>query len=243
MNVLSLYDKSGIALMPWAEAGFYCYGYDIQHSQCITKNYGKGSITFTFADLYDFSTLKNIINTHKNKTVFLSAFPPCTDLAVSGAAWFKSKAEKDPNFQQKATDHAIACSWVAEQLNVSYYIENPVSVLSTLWRKPDYSFHPYEYGGYLPINDIHPEYPEYIVPRDAYPKKTCLWTDNGFVMPYKLSVSKDSQYSKQHLKLGGKSERTKNIRSQTPRGFSIAVFKANSAIINAVKTYKQIVSI
>ena len=60
-------------------------------------------------------------------------------------------------------------------------------------------------------------------------------------MPYKLSVSKDSQYSKQHLKLGGKSERTKNIRSQTPRGFSNAGFKANSASINAVKSYKHIV--
>ena len=31
----------------------------------------------------------------------------------------------------------------------------------------------------------------------------------------------------QHKKLGGKSERTKNIRSATPRGFSQAVYEVN----------------
>lgn len=34
-------------------------------------------------------------------------------------------------------------------------------------------------------------------------------------------------YSTQHLKLGGKSQRTKDIRSATPRGFAIAVYEAN----------------
>ena len=66
-------------------------------------------------------------------------------------------------------------------------LENPISVMSSIWRKPDYIFHPYEYGGYLPENDINPIYPEYIKPMDAYPKKkkTCIWSGNGFVMPEK----------------------------------------------------------
>ena len=34
------------------------------------------------------------------------AFPVCTDLAVSGAAHFKRKAERDPLFQRKAANYA-----------------------------------------------------------------------------------------------------------------------------------------
>ena len=107
-------------------------------------------------------------------------------------------------------------------------MENPVSVLSTLWRKPDQSFHPYQYGGYIPSDQsVHPKWPDYIAPYDAYPKKTCLWTGNNFVMPDKLPVKPKDGYSTQHLKLGGKSQKTKNIRSATPRGFARAVFEAN----------------
>ena len=110
-----------------------------------------------------------------------------------------------------------------------YFVENPVSVLSTKWRKSDYRFHPYEYGGYIPYGEAqHPLWPEYIAPQDAYPKKTCLWTGNGFVMPTKVPVEPKKGYSKQHLKLGGKSARTKNIRSATPRGFARAVMEANT---------------
>jgi len=103
-----------------------------------------------------------------------------------------------------------------------------VSRLATLWRKPDYSFQPFEYGGYLPEDDVNPKWPEYIAPRDAYSKKTCLWTGNGFRMPEKDAVECDSFGSSvQYRKLGGKSLKTKNIRSATPRGFARAVFLAN----------------
>lgn len=69
-----------------------------------------------------------------------------------------------------------------------------------------------------------------IAPRDAYPKKTCLWTGNGFNMPYWLPVPVEEGYSRQHKKLGGKSMCTKNIRSATPRGFALAVFEANAKV-------------
>lgn len=50
----------------------------------------------------------------------------------------------------------------------------------------------------------------------------------GFVMPEKKKVDWDGLYSQQHRKLGGKSDKTKNIRSATPRGFARAVFLANA---------------
>jgi len=100
--------------------------------------------------------------------------------------------------------------------------------LATKWRKPDYNFHPYEYGGYINYDDAkHPRWPEYIAPFDAYPKKTCLWTGGDFKMPTKVAVDVPKGYSTQHKKLGGKSQRTKDIRSATPRGFAKAVYEAN----------------
>ena len=79
------------------------------------------------------------------------AFPPCTDLAVSGAAWFEQK-RKDGR-QQASVEFFMKfanakCKRVA--------IENPVGIMSTQWRKPDQIVQPYEYG--------HMEQ-----------KKTCFW--------------------------------------------------------------------
>ena len=237
-SVISLYDFTGEALKPWAEAGYTCHAFDIQHegTQPTFENTqffaGGGSITYRRADLHKVSTFKALLAEFLDAdlpVVFGMAFPVCTDMSVSGAAWFASKAERDPDFQTKAVNHAVACSVFFNDLEVPYFIENPVSVLATKWRKPDYNFHPYQYGGYIPDNAAaHPRWPEYIAPRDAYPKKTCLWTGGGFTMPVKVSVTVPAGYSTQHKKLGGKSQRTKDIRSATPRGFARAVFEANA---------------
>lgn len=107
---------------------------------------------------------------------------------------------------------------------------------------------PNEYGGYLPAKDVHPEYPQYIVPRDAYRKQTCYWLLNGMKLAKKKPVPLfdtgvktklgRAKNSKQFLKLGGKSEKTKTIRSLTPRSPFIALFKAMEPIIREkVKQY------
>jgi len=232
--VLSLYDFTGEALVPWAEAGYSCIAFDIQHDNTVTDVFGSGgSIKYVKADLHDQSTLNRIaVQFQFEDVVFGMAFPVCTDMAVSGAAHFKRKAERDPEFQNKAVSYAKICAQMFNELGVPYFIENPVSVLATKWRKPDHSFHPYEYGEYL--NDaeaVHPRWPDYIAERDAYTKKTCLWTGNGFRMPTKIPTCKPTGYSTQHLKLGGKSQRTKDIRSATPRGFAKAVYEFNSQTV------------
>jgi len=229
--VISLYDYTGEALKPWAEAGYACYAFDIQHLDTKVEGYANGGfIRYEGLDLHEFSTHQDLFfRFNGRKVAFGMAFPVCTDLAVSGAAWFKKKAEADPLFQQRAAQHAIDCAGLFDDLGCPYFIENPVSVLATKWRKPDHTFHPYEYGGYIAKDDArHPRWPDYIADRDAYPKKTCLWTGNGFVMPPKVPVEPETGHSRQHLKLGGKSAKTKNIRSATPRGFAIAVMAANT---------------
>jgi len=238
--VLSLYDYTGVAVVPWAKAGYTCYCYDIQHDNTRIDNYESGgSIHYLNADLHDYHEINNLwheFDDVDDDVVFAMAFPVCTDMAVSGAAWFKAKALIDPLFQRKAVGYAMWCDELFNDIEVPYYIENPVSVLSTLWRKPDYRFHPYEYGGYIKEGEeCHPLYPEYIAPNDAYSKHTCLWTGGGFAMPAKDPVACESYGSStQHRKLGGKSMKTKNIRSATPRGFAEAVYQANKKLVCTV---------
>ena len=221
-TVISYFDYTGAMVRPWADAGYDCFIFDTQHPRGLTQN-GKGHNIHTVGgDLFD---CEMIINNPK----ILFSFPPCTDLAVSGASHFKKKAEENPFYLENAMLRVYLGYTDANEWNIPYMIENPVSVISTIWRKPDHIFHPYEYGGYLSVDDEHPLYPEFIAPRDAYTKKTCLWTGNGFVMPEKRPVElpEGYKYSKQHTQLGGKSLKTKNIRSATPRGFAQAVFQAN----------------
>jgi len=63
--VISLYDFTGEALKPWAEAGYECYAYDIQHDPDVPKAEvfkGGGSVHYQHADLHDFNTHRKIFN-------------------------------------------------------------------------------------------------------------------------------------------------------------------------------------
>lgn len=214
-TIISLFDYTGIFVNPWVGAGYNAIIADRQHTGVTTC----GRITRVEADLrfgVDFDLPDDV--------VFVAGFPPCTDDAVSGARHFLTKGVRALAL---SLDLFSTTKELAEKLNVPYLIEHPVTTISTYAGPANYSFHPYEYGGYLPEDDRHPLYPDYINPRDAYPKKTLLWTGNGFVMPEKKPVRIEAGYSKQFHKLGGKSQKTKNIRSATPRGFAQAVFAAN----------------
>lgn len=218
--IVSLFDMTGNMVRPLAEYGYTTYCFDIQNTDSVEYYDNGGSITFLCADLLDLDWHNVIIELNP---YIIFSFPPCTDLAVSGAAHFNKKLAYNPKYREEAMNLVYVAKDLGETIGCAYMIENPVSVIASEWRKPDYYFHPYEYGGYLPIDDIHPVYPQYIAPRDAYTKKTCLWTDKSFVMPSKIPIEPINRLSNTHTKLGGKSERTKNIRSMTPRGFAKAM--------------------
>lgn len=221
--IASMFDESGNALRPWAQAGYTCFAFDLLNDGRV-EQVGNGTIHYIEADLLDREWLDAII---ESVPEFLMGFPPCTDMAVSGSRHFEGKMRDNLFFQAEAAALARTVETVGEAVGCPWMLENPVSTLSTYWRKPDFMFDPFDYGGYLPADDIHPRWPEYITPRDAYPKKTCIWAGNGFRMPRKLPVPIEPGYSIQHKKLGGKSAKTKQIRAETPRGFAQAVFEAN----------------
>jgi hypothetical protein len=215
--VVSLFDESGNMVRPWAEVGYRCFCFDI-----INKDEDRDGIHFMGVDLRDESVVSQI---QKLKPDIVFGFPPCTDLAVSGARHFAEKERKDPLVFQKAMDLVMVVPEIGK--DCPWMFENPVSIISTRYRQPNFMFDPYEFGGYLPEDDVHPVYPEYFKSRDAYNKRTCIWTGNNFKKPKKKPVDKPEGYSTTFYKLGGKSAKTKRIRSTTPRGFALAVFEAN----------------
>lgn len=225
-TIISLCDYTGIMVKPWFVAGYKAVLVDPQHeAHSIAGNIERIPLTLVDA----MPRLGEILRTEQ--VAFVAGFPPCTDVAVSGAAHFASKRERDQHFQAKAALVAEQCRTIGALSGAPWFFENPVSVFASIFGKPDCSFNPFEYGGYLPEDDQHPEYPEIIAARDAYPKNTCLWTGNGFVLPPKKPVTVRPGYSDQHHKLGGKSLKTKNIRSATPRGFAQAVFEMYGATL------------
>jgi hypothetical protein len=67
------------------------------------------------------------------------AHPPCTHLAVSGARWFKDKAQE----QAEALDF-VRLLLAAPIPRIA--LENPVSIISSRIRKPDQIIQPWQFG-------------------------------------------------------------------------------------------------
>lgn len=97
--------------------------------------------------------------------------PPCTYLAVSGAKWYYHPDDKDKPFEERRPHPLYPNRAKDREDGVKFFlflagadvkriaIENPVGIMSTRWRKPDQSIHPYMFG-------------------DPYSKNTCLWIKN-----------------------------------------------------------------
>jgi hypothetical protein len=224
-----LYDLTGNMAEPWRKAGYTCYIVDMQHPDGVSVDPQRPGLIKVGMKLEDdFNTLKALVAVVGNGDVaFVAGFPPCDDMAVSGARWFEAKLKANPECQNQAAARARFVEVMGNRWQCPWMAENPVSILSTMWRKPDFSFDPCDYAMYLPVDDVHPEHPDIIPRRDRYRKKTLIWCGNGFIQPQKLPYAPLKEANPGWAKLGGKSLRTKNIRSATPRGFALAVFEAN----------------
>jgi hypothetical protein len=190
--VLSLCDRTGVMVQPWLNAGYECWIVDVQHPRGTTQD-GK---------LFRIGTdVRNWIPGVRSAIAF--AFPPCTHLAVSGARWFEDKGLESLH---EAIGLVVACKRICETSGAPWMLENPVGTLSSYWRKPDYTFQPWQYG-------------------DTYTKQTCLWTGNGFVMPPKIPAA--APHRNDIWRMPPSADRG-DLRSATPYGFALAVHESNS---------------
>lgn len=137
MKILIACEKYGLVRDEFIKMGFDAISCDIEPTTTPGPHYC--------------GRLQDII--HK-KYLAIIGFPPCTDLAVSGAKHFEQK-RKDGR-QQKAIDFFLMIA-TANCQHVA--IENPVGIMSTVYRKPDQIIQPYYFG-------------------DSYKKTTCLWLKN-----------------------------------------------------------------
>jgi site-specific DNA-cytosine methylase len=129
-----------------------------EESQAVTKEFRRLGHEAYSCDLYEASgghpewhIQGDVIPLINKGWDLIIAFPPCTHLAVSGAAWFAQK--RADGRQQEAIGFFMALA-TADCERIA--IENPVGIMSTEWRKPDQIIQPWQFG-------------------DSFSKKTCLW--------------------------------------------------------------------
>ena len=136
MRVLIACEASQVVCSSFRERGHEAYSADIQ--ECYGEHpewHIKGDVLEILNDGWD----------------MMIAHPPCTHLAVSGAAWFAEKI-KDGR-QQEGIDLFMAFT---DTSIPKVCIENPVGIMSTKWRESDQIIQPYYFG-------------------DDAKKTTCLW--------------------------------------------------------------------
>ena len=105
-----------------------------------------------------FQTMDERCHEVKGKWDMIIAFPPCTYLTVTGNRWFNVERYGQNAIERlKARTEAVAffmTLYAADCDKVA--VENPVGVMSSLFRSPDQIINPYQFG-------------------DPFEKKTCLW--------------------------------------------------------------------
>ncbi len=138
MRVLIACEFSGVVRRAFEKLGHEAYSCDLLPAEDKSVRHLQGDIfklglPWTYWDL-------------------MIANPPCTHLAVSGARWFKDKEEE----QKEAIEFFMKLT----KVNIPRIaVENPISIMSTKYRKPDQIIQPWQFG--------HGE-----------TKATCLWLKN-----------------------------------------------------------------
>lgn len=226
-TIISFFDYSGNWLEPYWKNGWNV----IQMDRKI-KNLHDGYSAFS-EDILKLDTdwfYENIFDQYGTVDACLFA-PPCTDYANSGAKHWKSKDAGEPGLfgdfyrLEVFDEYVMQClrivdlckgsdeeAWYDEDGKRTFFwaLENPVGRIAK--RIPEigeaYFFQPYEFG-------------------DPYSKKTGLYGEFEMPKPTNIVQPEMGKHGSKTQKLGGKSERTKELRSITPLGFAYAFYEAN----------------
>lgn len=206
--IVSLCDYSGNWPKPYADAGYTVMLFDLKHGDDVTDT--ARAIDMVEQECGEFDVVEGVL-----------AAPPCTDFTISGAQYWPRKDQDGTT--QKALEVLDACVKIASYFRVTHCawwaLENPVGRIPKLrpeLGKPRLYFQPYQFAHLA--DDVDGE---------RYTKRTGLWGNfNGnTLMQYARENGGPIRVCKQGSwiqKLGGKSERTKELRSMTPKGFAKA---------------------
>lgn len=237
-TLLSLFDYTGEWSQPFFDAGWNVIQWDMQH--------------FNEMNVMLLTDVETCLDLFENVDGILAAIP-CTHFAVSGAQYWKAKDQDGRT--QEAIDLVHRVFQIVNlfrptdpDYNDTFFwcIENPVGRLNKMFPelpKPVY-FHPYEFAGYNNLSkhdiawldairakqgiDLTNDEVAHIWKCNAYTKKTGLWGEfNANLVKKSIAPCKGAPQGSPLQRLGGKSDKTKNKRSETPFGFAQAFFEAN----------------
>lgn len=154
-----------------------------EESQAVCKEFRKLGHEAYSADIIDCSgghpewhIKGDVLDILNDGWDMMIAFPPCTHLCVSGAAWFAEKI-KDGRQQQGIDFFMSIVNAPIEKIAV----ENPVGIMSSKYREPSQIIQPYYFG-------------------DKAQKTTCLWLKN--LRPLFHCAEDDLFYKKTHTEHG-----------------------------------------
>ena len=134
------------------------------------------------------------------------AFPDCTYLTVSANKWYKDQPKRKSGVlvgkeRKEAREYAIAFfMMIANRDCTNIVIENPIGIMSTVYRKPDQIIQPWMFG--------HGE-----------TKATCLWV-KGFPL---LKPTNIVEGREQRLHYLSPSKNRAELRSKTFDGIADAI--------------------
>jgi len=183
MKVLIGCEESQVVTIEFRKLGFEAYSCDLQECS------GGHPEWHLQGDIFE------VIN--REQWDMMIAFPPCTDLAVSGARYFEQK-RKDGR-QQKSIEFFMS---IANTSIKHIAIENPIGIMSTHYRKPDQIIQPWQFG--------HGE-----------TKATCLWLKG---LPLLKPTDFVSGREQKVWKMPPSADRAK-LRSKTFPGIAAAMAK------------------
>ena len=216
MNVLVACEESQRVCIAFRERGHNAFSCDIE--PC-SGGHPEWHIMQDVVPLLNgrcsFKTMDGIEHSIDGKWDLIIAHPPCTRLCNSGQRWlyygdeeYRLKKKKE---QEEAVDFFLKftkadCPRIA--------IENPMGIMSSLYRKPDFTYNPYDFEG------------------ETECKKTGIWLI-GDIQPLKPTrkepLPKEQRTHgiwKAHFgdkKLAWNDPETAGLRSQTPYGVAKAM--------------------
>lgn len=160
----------------------------------------------------DFETETGDKHHIKGKWDMIIAHPPCTRLCNSGQRWLHFGDETYRN--KKMEEQKQAIDFFMKFVNADcdrIAIENPVGIMSSVYRKPDCIYNPYDFEG------------------ETECKKTCLWLKNLPVLQPTQVLEKEKRthgiynayFNKKQLSWND--PQTAKLRSVTPLGVARAM--------------------
>jgi len=200
-----------------------------EESQAVTKEFRKLGFEAYSCDILpcsgghpEWHLQKDIFDVINDGWDLMIAFPPCTDLAVSGARHFERKIADGS--QQKSIDFFMS---IVNAPIKHIAIENPIGIMSKKYRKPNQIIQPWMFG-------------------DKAQKSTCLWLKNlpdlkptnivekgeFFEFVSKKGVKKRMpMWYYQALQKAKTPEQRRTLRSKTFEGIAVAMAEQWSKVL------------